>query len=273
MGLNHLMPILGKLQSHAQLDDAISDWVQVCWETGESLHIVNDGLCGLHHYEPWTKGLVPTAWKLFKVWRKVEAPNRAPPLTASIVHAWAMYAIDHQNIVFAAMVILGFFGLLRTGELLKLTANDILVGDTNALLSLRDTKTGTRNAAQETVNVDDDLSLEILRAMIQLKKDQGLDKVPIWTRSAQAFRNEFRHHCKIFDMELHLFRPYSMRRGGATHLFQCTGSMEAALLKGRWSSSKVAKIYLQDGLSYLPGMTFTSKAKAMLHEWSPVNQL
>ena len=140
-------------------------------------------------------------------------------------------------------------------------------------MSLRETKTGLRNAAQEMVNIDDAMSLEIIRAMVALKVEQKMDKVPIWTRSAQAFRNEFRHHCKIFDMEGHLFRPYSMRRGGATHLFQCTGSMEAALLKGRWSSSKVAKIYINDGLSYLPGMTFTSKASEMLSKWSPVNQL
>ena len=261
------------LDSAGQLDDAVSDWVQECWATGESIHIVNDGLCGLHHYEPWMKGLVPTAWKLFKTWRKIEAPNRAPPLTASIVYSWALYAVDHQNIIFAAMVLIGIFGLLSTGELLHLTAKDILVGDTNVLLSLRDTKTGQRNAAQETVNIDDPLSLEVIRAMVARKSEQGLDKVPIWTRSAQAFRNEFRHHCKIFDMEGHLFRPYSLRRGGATHLFQITGSMEMALLKGRWSSSKVAKIYLNDGLSYLPKMTFTPKAKNMLDKWSPVNQL
>lgn len=273
MGLHHLMPILSSLDSQSQLDDAVSDWVQECWATGESIHIVNDGLCGLHHYEPWTKGLVPTAWKLFKTWRKIEAPNRAPSLTAAIVHAWALYAIDHHNIVFAAMLLLGFFGLLRTGEVLKLTPSDILVGRSNLLLSLRDTKTGLRNAAQETVNIDDPLSLEVVRAMVNLKREQQLSKVPIWTRSAQAFRNEFRHHCKVFDMEGHLFRPYSMRRGGATHLFQLSGSMEMALLKGRWSSSKVAKIYLMDGLSYLPGMTFTPKAKSMLAEWSPVNQL
>ena len=127
------MPTIEKIHSHSQLDDAVSEWVQQCWELGESIHIVNDGLCGIHHYEPWTKGLVPTAWKLFKVWRKIEAPNRAPPLTAAIVHSWALYAVDHQNLVFAALLSIGFFGLLRTGELLKLTARDILMGANNAL--------------------------------------------------------------------------------------------------------------------------------------------
>ena len=64
-----------------------------------------------------------------------------------------------------------------------------------------------------------------------------------------------------------------MRRGGATALFRNTGSMETALLKGRWQSSRVAKIYLADGVSHLPGMTFTPQATSMLDKWAPFNQL
>ena len=90
---------------------------------------------------------------------------------------------------------------------------------------------------------------------------------------AQSFRNTFAHHIKRFHLEAHLFRPYSLRRGGATALFQQTGSMETALLKGRWSSTKVAKIYLSDGLSFLPGLRFSLKAREMLSQWSPASQL
>ena len=250
-GLSYLLPLLEAAGSLIQMDDLTSQWVQDCWETGESLHIVNDGLCGLHHYLPWTRGQIPTAWRLFKVWRKVEAPNRAPPLTKTLVYAMAMYAIEHDNVVFASLLLLGFFALLRTGELLHLCTKDLLVGDEQAIISLKDTKTGLRNAAQETVALDDPLTLETLRALIAIKEKQKLDKVPIWTRSNQSFRNEFAYHCNKFKLQGFNFRPYSMRRGGATHVFQVSGSMELALLKGRWQSTKVAKIYLSDGLSYI----------------------
>ncbi len=273
IGLSKLLPLLQSVGSTLQIDDVVADWVQKCWEDGESLHIVNDGLCGLHHYQPWTKTLVPTAWKLFKVWRRVEAPNRAPPLTAQIVHAMAMYALNHNNLVYAGLLLLGFFALLRTGELLQVRPVDLLLTDAQGIISLKDTKTGLRNAAQETVGFDDPLTLEILRALKASRISEGNSNVPIWLRSAQSFRNEFYHHCKRFDLQTFEFRPYSLRRGGATHLFQQTGSMEMALLKGRWSSSKVAKIYLSDGLSHLPGMTFSYKARTMLREFSPVNQL
>ena len=273
IGLSRLLPQLTKCDTLIQIDEVAAEWIQTCWETGESLHIVNDALCGLHHYQPWTRGHLSTAWRLFKVWRKVEAPNRAPPITISIIYPMAMYALAHDNVVFASMLLLGFFGLLRTGELLQLRTADLLLGPTQGIISLKDTKTGLRNAAQETVAFEDQLTLEVLRALIEIKKGQGLENVPIWTKSAQSFRNSFAHHCKKFKLESYAFRPYSLRRGGATHLFQVSGSMELALLKGRWSSTKVAKIYLSDGLSRLPGITFSTETKALLKFYDPVNQL
>lgn len=273
IGLSKLLPLLINVRSALHMDEIVSEWVQECWETGESLHIVNDGLCGLHHYQPWSKSMIPTAWRLFRVWRKVEAPNRAPPLTAEIVHAMALYALAHNNLIFGSVLLLGFFALLRTGEFLDVTAEDLLIGKDAGIVSLKRTKSGLRNAAHETVSFEDPITLEFLRTLKENKVSQNMHKVPLWTKSAQAFRNEFAHHCHRFHIQDLGFRPYSLRRGGATHLFQVTGSMEVALLKGRWSSTKVAKIYLSDGLSYLPGLTFKDETRKLLKEYSPFNQL
>ncbi len=217
--------------------------------------------------------MVPTAWRLFRVWRKVEAPNRAPPLTKEVIYSMSLYALAHHNVLYAGMLLLGFFALLRTGELLQVTAEDLLIGKDAGIVSLKNTKSGLRNSAHETVSFDDPLALEILRALKEEKHLSNMHKVPLWTRSAQSFRNEFAHHCKRFHLQDFQFRPYSLRRGGATHLFQETGSMEVALLKGRWNSTKVAKIYLSDGLSYLPGLTFSEATKKLLDAYSPINQL
>ena len=179
-----------------------------------------------------------------------------------------MYAVEHLNLEFAAVILLGFFALLRTGECLQVTPRDLMLGADSGIVSLQNTKTGLRHAAREMVSIDDDITLEILREVCLQKKMNNLDRVPIWTKSPQAFRNEFAHHCSRFGLLKHKFRPYSLRRGGATALFKSTGSMELALLRGRWQSTKVAKIYLSDGLS-----TFSPKAKTMLDKWSPINQL
>ena len=269
IGLSQLLPALVNMSHLIDLDEKVSSWIQERWEAGDSLHIVSDALCGLHYFEPWTRKGIPTAWRVFSTWRKLESPSRAPPLTDTIIYALANYAISHCDISFASLMVLGFFGLLRTGELLALRPCDILLGDDRVILSLIDTKTGKRDNVSEMVSFQDSFSTELLSTMVQLRQQQRTLKVPIWMYSGQSFRASFKRHLSRFDLVQHEFRPYSLRRGGATHLFQSTGSMETALLRGRWGSSRVARIYISDALSYLPGMTFTPLAKQMLQKWCP----
>lgn len=86
---------------------------------------------------------------------------------------------------------------------------------------------------------------QIKEVILQAETTQ-MSQVPIWTKSAQSFRDRFRYYCHRFDLDKDNFRCYSLRRGGATWLFQATGSMETALVKGRWSSTKVARLYISD---------------------------
>lgn len=268
-GLHHLLKFIGDVHSTLDLDENICDWIQHCWETGESLHVVSDGLCGLHHFEPWTKRTIPMAWKVFATWRKLESPDRAPPLTRQIIYSWASYAIDHKQLGFASLLCLGFFALLRTGELLKVRPVDLLIKNGTCIVSLYDTKSGQRNNAAEMVMLNDPFTVELLTALLEDRRAQHLHLAPVWLGTAQKFRDEFSRYCKRFDITQLSFRPYSLRRGGATWVFQSSGSMEMALLKGRWSSARVAKIYISDALSFLPGMTFSSQAEYMLRAWDP----
>lgn len=264
-GLSKLLPCLTDMDHLLDLDEKVTSWIQSRWEKGDSIHVVSDALCGLHYFEPWTRKGIPTAWKVFSTWRKLESPSRAPPLTAEIIYAMSNYAVFHNDVAMASMLVLGFFGLLRTGELLALRP----CGKGRVILSLFDTKTGKKDNVTEMVSFSDDFSTEILSALLHMREMQSTYKVPIWMYSPQSFRESFRRHLRRFDLCQHSFRPYSMRRGGATHLFQTTGSMEKALLAGRWGSSRVARIYISDALSYLPGMTFTDKAASLLSLWNP----
>jgi hypothetical protein len=40
--------------------------------------------------------------------------------------------------------------------------------------------------------------------------------------------------------------------------------MEAALIRGCWESSRVAKLYISDGLSYLPSITMSEHTRLFL---------
>ena len=130
--------------------------------------------------------------------------------------ALAGYEWHLGNYDMAVVLLVAFHCLLRTGKFLSLTANDVSLGPVSAVISLKGTKTGVRNNSDEVVSVTCPLVLEFLRFLVRCR---------------------FRELCNLLGVAEHNFRPYSLRRGGATAYFQATHSMEAALFRGRWGSS------------------------------------
>ena len=264
-----LLPFIENVKNEAELDLACSEWVALCWEDGESLYTVGNALSGLHFFEPFTKRKIPSAWKLFANWKKMEWPARAPPLTSDIVLSLAHYALSHNDPFFCCLLTLGFFTLLRTGELLQLKGQDLLVNSKRLVVSLKDTKTGKRNAADEMVTTDHASTVMVAQTIREILASHNLLHCKLWAFSGQAFRNRFDSYIRRFHLQSFAFRPYSLRRGGATWIVQSTGSMELALLKGRWASHRVARIYIADGLSKLPDILLSERSRHLLDFWHP----
>lgn len=265
--LRKLLPVVESCPSIHQLDDRICLWIHRMWKLGEPLLTIGDALSALHFYEPWTKRNIPHSWKLFSVWRRVEIPCRAPPLTWALVTSLSAYALDHNDLELAGILLLAFHCLLRTGEALGVTFHDLVLGADSGICRLQDTKSGRRNAANEAISITDPTVLEVLRTLKDIRASRALEHLPIWSRSAGQFRAVFQKILVRFGLAEHGFKPYSLRRGGATHLFQCSGSMERALLRGRWQSSRVARVYISDALSYLPKLRMTAITQAMMKKY------
>ena len=268
--VNRLRPILETVESEYQLDLLLSEWIQDEFEDGCPLHLVGDALSGLHHFDPCTKKKIPRSWRLYGIWRRFEVPCRAPPLPQDITLGMAGWCLQHNELVMGGLILLGFHGLLRTGELLQVRPCDFLMGDTHALVSLPASKSGVRNNSKESISLTDLCAVETVRAMVQLQKDQQLDQVPCWVHSGSAFRTLFRRvlvEMKVADLG---FRPYSLRRGGATFEMASHGLMEKTLIRGRWKNSNIARIYISDGLSRLPSLKMTWEAKFQVARYSSV---
>eukprot|EP00435_Cladocopium_sp_Y103_P032808 s562_g8.t1 len=165
-------------------------------------------------------------------------PARAPPLTHRLVRGLAAYEMILGHLEMSALLLLSFHCLLRTGEALALVPGDLLLGQSTGVVSLKSTKSGKRNAATEAISITDQVVLETVRSLVIARREANLVDVPLWSGSGAAFRKRFAELCRVFDIERLGFRPYSLRRGGATDLFQRSHSMECALIRGRWESSR-----------------------------------
>ena len=257
-GLREVLPLRSQAQSHMDVDESISSsWIQEVFEAGAPLYVVGDALSAISHFEPSLRKCLSKSWRMFSVWRKYEIPARAPPLTKFLVDAMVGFCLRYDWLVFAALLSLGFHALLRTGELLSIRPCDFMFGDSNGVLSLPATKSGTRNNMKESVAILDPTVLELCRQMVMLRNAQNLSHIPCWNSSGTIFRGFFNGLLQRVSLTRFGFKPYSLRRGGATADFQAHGQMERTLVRGRWKSSFVARLYITDALSYIPQITLT----------------
>ena len=232
-----------------RMDDIVAEYVEHLWSSGEGRALASDTIAALQDSDPRLKGSLPSCWRLLKVWSQNEIPNRAPPFPEIVVQALAGRALFLNDPLFALSILLGYYGMLRTGELLDLAPRQVeaklLHGP--AIISLGLTKTGRRQGAAESITVN---VYDVVRRLKQWKSFSSAKLAP----SPTAWRTKFSEYLNELGLAEFGFRPYSLRRGGATFWFAKHGQFDRLLVAGRWQAPKTARIYINEGLALLAEM-------------------
>ncbi|CAE7940562.1 Tnks2, partial [Symbiodinium necroappetens] len=134
------------------LDSIFADYIECLWEEGESFSLATDGLSGLQDLRPRLRGKLALSWRLVRTWQRKEIPHRAPPLPEDVLQALCGYFLFLNKPFLALALEVAFYGVLRTGELLHLTANQVEVSPSFdcAVLSLGATKTSQRSGVSDS---------------------------------------------------------------------------------------------------------------------------
>ena len=234
-----------------KLDGLVAEYVEFLWESGEGRGLASDTVASLQDFDPRLKGSLLLTWRLLKTWHVNEVPNRAAPLPERAIHAMIGWALFHEHFKFALSLQLGFYALLRTGEIHALTSSCIAMSSPNkpAVISLGLTKSGKRVGASESVTLT---AQDVLKPLWRWKR-QASPHEPLVSSPSQ-WRTMFSNCLKALGLEDFQFRPYSLRRGGSTFWFHKHGNFDRLLMLGRWQAVKTARIYLNDGLAMLAEM-------------------
>ena len=238
------------------LDALVSEYIEHLWASGEGRARANDTVAGLQDKDPKLRGCLPGSWRLLKTWSVNEIPNRAPPLPLKVLRALVGWAIFKDDLAFAVSLVVGFFCMLRTGEVLELCSHHIeMTGPSRvAILSLGFTKGGKRQGAAESATLT---VVDALKLLWKWKRQASPRKT--LCPSAYQWRSKFAQGLKALKLEEYNFRPYSLRRGGATHWFSHHGSFDKLLVQGRWAAPKTAKLYINEGLALLAELRIPDK--------------
>ena len=124
------------------------------------------------------------------------------------------------------------------------------------------TKTSARKvASSEALVVRDPITLHAVRLLLDSRGD-FLDGDYASGLQPARFISLFQRAVKFLDLTAFSVRPYSVRRGGATHHFRLHGNMAETVVRGRWASAKPARIYIEDGLASLAQINLSTRQVA-----------
>ena len=114
------------------------------------------------------KGQLPESWTLLDAWSNVEVTVRAPPMPVQVAIALAWYFVRCGQLGGAFLILVGFVCFLRSGEMLSLAIDDIVVSeDHRGVIKLEHAKTGQRHAAFEAATINDPACLRLFRRYLQ----------------------------------------------------------------------------------------------------------
>ena len=234
--------------SPLETDEVLADYLEEAWAEGEPRALVGDTLSGLQHFIPSLKRGLNDSWRLFGTWSKTEMPSRARPLLPDQALAMAGFALEEADPAMAAGLLAGFNGFLRPVELM-ITAGQCTFDLDQGLchVNLGFTKGGKRAGTEEHVVIDEAEGVLLLARCLAGRPPGDL----LFPRGMAQFRKSFARLVVKVGASPAEIKPYSLRRGGATHHWKVLANLSRTTLRGRWRHQPTARIYIQDGMAML----------------------
>ena len=236
------------------LDSIVTRWLIHLYHEGDPAGTAGDGLSGLQHFLPSLRRNLNGSWRVFKAWRAHELPAQAPPFPELVLNALVGLALSLDLPGLAASLALGFHCCLRSGEIFSLLAEHVVCDRGAGAVILPKTKKGIRDC----VAVDSSRVAHLcFRRLLSLKPFESVIGL-----SPASARTRLKQLLEVLGLERFAFRWYSVRRGGATAQFRAHGQMEKILVRGRWESSRTARIYLTDGVGALASVLLSEDERS-----------
>lgn len=248
--------------SATELDECMGEFINELYQEGESISHAGWLLSGIKRFIPSLKRELLTAQQFYVNWLRDHTPTRAVPMPWDVLRTIAAVAMENGHVDLAATLMIGFLFFLRTVEMVQLTTEDVHIDHRShsVVVTLANTKT-SRKANQTLVLQDLAISRMVARLMSLLPKGK------IWRYQPKGLRLCFTTLLNHLGAGPCNFTVYSIRRGGATHAYVQTRSLDYVAVQGRWKDVRTARIYLDDARAALLRMAFPEMLIAKMRQY------
>ena len=203
---------------------------------------------------PGLRRQLQPAWDVAYSWLRQEPPIHHVALPWQLLLALLVTSLSWGWTRVAGVIALSWGGITRIGEVLAASRKHLVLPEdlqcsiNFALLEIQEPKTRFRTARHQSARVDQPQLLQILKiAFSRLLPEQKL-----WPFSGQTMRSRFQALLAAYGIQhipKHLQRGLdlgSLRAGGASWLLFASEDSELVRRRGRWISSRVMEVYIQE---------------------------
>lgn len=240
------------------------------YQAGKAYGRFSETINAITAKRPSLRRRIPQAWDLAFNWVVDEPHEHNAALPMSVMLAIVALSLLWGWSREAAVIAMTWTGVLRIGESLAASRGDLVLpqdsapGSWYALLLIKSPKTRGRAAKHQSSRIDPEDVVQLLSAVFGgLSRNEML-----WPASPATLRRRF---C-LLQAALGISAagdgsyPYSLnslRPGGATFWLQSTEDAEFVRRKGRWLSTRVLEIYLQEASvsTYQRGLSTVTKSR------------
>lgn len=204
-----------------------------------------DTILAVSDLHPWSRAGLTAAWRVVSRWEQLEPTTPHTPLPLSLFRAAIVVMASWGWLKVLTLTWIGFFGLLRPGEICEIRGGDCRRPDDGRglLIRIRRPKRRAGGARQEYSKVDEeDLPEVVLKVLERLPRGEAL-----WPGTPRSLVVRLQKVLGALVPQPARFTLGSLRSGGATHLFQRWGEDVGRLQwRGRWRVVTTLAHYIQE---------------------------
>ena len=251
------------LRSPRSLDRQLAKFIDVSYQEGEPISYAGHLLSAVKRFHPELRLELPRSSQYLRNWQRCYTPARAIPASWQLVQGLMGLAWDRGSPHFAVLIAIGFNCLLRTSEMLGLTHKHVVFHPQGNGMSVILPGSKTSQGNPQVVLVTDSKLISFARVVIDPSKTALL-----WNEGAHRFRALFSSLLEALGFKADSYTPYCLRRGGATWHFQSSLSLDATVTRGRWSCTRTARAYIDEGTAQLAHVSWSHQQRTLVNRWA-----
>ena len=245
-----------------------------------ALRVAKHAVLYVQVVKPRLKKSLQSTWQALRNWEESQPSSFRPPMPLALLavmlceaRALALASPDEKRrdtwMIFSTLLMIGFFGLLRPGELCNIKVGDVSLPSTwslagpFAVIRIQNPKNHRQMGQEQFTEIRHPDAINWLAWTLSRRKDLG-DR--LWPGHTASFRTMFRNLCQRLDLSCVRLSPASLRAGGATWMLDEKVDVARIRFLGRWANLRSLEHYLQVARAQQISINLPAKVSEKLKE-------